>query len=74
MILPRSSRPLPAPDAVSALACPSLGRRAASRRLSGALALVHALMCPPEYSGFSDCDPGPTVAALRSAHLDRVLA
>ena len=72
MILPRQSLPTPEPDTVSAPVCPSLGCRAASRRLSGALLLISVVRSGVPYDGFDDCDPGMPAVALRSAHAARV--
>lgn len=72
MILPRQSNPLPSPDTVSPVVCPSLGTRAASRRLSGALLLISVVRSGVPFDGFDDTDPGVPAVALRTAHVARV--
>jgi hypothetical protein len=72
MILPRQPSPPPTPDTVSAALCPSLGTRAASRRLSGLLLLISVVRSGTEHDGWTDTDPGMPAVALRTAHVARV--
>ena len=75
MILPRSPCPLPSPDDVSAPLCPSLGRRAASRRLSGALALLAAVrIAEPDDAWIAPYAGLPLRTSMRAAHIARVSA
>ena len=74
MTLPRSRHDTPTPDTASSPLCPSLGRRAPSRRLSGWLALAAVVARGTAHDAYTDTDPGPHAVSLRSAHVARVSA